>query len=208
MRFYNFDEFEYSPEEIREKKIKTKSILKYPPFLEEIIQRLDKSPVYDDEKTLKEFTKYAINFDNPERALTILHNCYTIKINNDQKPNYKKLIKTIDSYVSDFKVVAFLEKVVDKLTQKEEYSLTEEEIQSLNQDKENIKMRMENENKKEEEKNNKKASKSKKKNEEENEFEEESGPSLRELKKIEKLQKMYEKEMKDFNNEDSDLDIY
>lgn len=186
----NYNNFEESDEDYNElenleaklekknKKSKSKSRLTGPSLMEETIMRITKSPIYKSDSELMPIIKLAVQFEEPEVALNMLHNCHVMRINNEHPSSVRKLAAGIQKIMNGSKSVKLLEKVTEILSGQDSYEIKDEDMEKI---KTEIEKKISATNariKKMKEKKNKRT--------DENEEFEYGAPSEEELKKIER----------------------
>jgi len=178
--------------DFQQRMIKTRKLIRATPVLvEELRHRLEKTDFYNTKKELNEFAEYAKKFDNPGRALTLLHNCHVIRTGNGFPSSTKAIVRALKAVLKESDPTMALEKAAEKLYDQTEYTLSRKEL-GLDQ----LKARIEGmvgvkKTKDHPAKGNAKPKRNEKKKEpaeetEEGEQEEESGPDEKELQKLEK----------------------
>ena len=176
--------------DFKERMIKTRKFIRATPvLLEELRHRLEKTDVYGTKKELNEFAEYAKNFDNPGRALALLHNCHVIRTGNGYPSSTKCIVQALKAVLTESDPTIALEKATERLYGQIEYTLSRKEL-GLDQLKARIDgmagpRKTRDDTAKEESKS--KRNKGKEEHAEEAEEEEdESGPDEKELQKLEK----------------------
>ncbi|MEM3369579.1 MAG: hypothetical protein QXE90_01865 [Candidatus Micrarchaeia archaeon] len=162
---------------LEKKKKRIKSSLSGPSIMEETIMRITKSPVYKSDSELIPIIKLAVQFEESDTALNMLHNCHVMRINNQHPSSIRKLTASIQKIMNGSKSIKLLEKVTELLSGQDSYEIKEEEMEKI---KIEIEKRISATNARI-----KKMKEKKKRNEDENEYED-SAPSEEDLKKIER----------------------
>ncbi|MCX8202198.1 MAG: hypothetical protein N3G74_00065 [Candidatus Micrarchaeota archaeon] len=185
----NFEESESL--EILKKKIKTRSMYNSM-LLDETIMRIKKNSAYSSEAELIPLIKLACEFDKAETALSLLHNCHVIRINNGYTSDTKRLASLIGKILGGSKSIKGLEKAVQILSAKERYNITTEEMEEIQKEM----------------KRKEKPATESKKAKKDDETKERELPSTDELKKIEKeYKRLFNNRSKLENEMQEDTDV-
>mgnify|MGYP007088117613 CR=1 FL=1 len=107
---------------------KRKFISATPVLVEELRHRLEMTDFYGSEKELNSFVSYAKKFDNPGRALSLLHNCHVMRTNNGYPSKPKHIVQALMAVVVPEDPTMALEKAIEKLSANIEYTLSREEL--------------------------------------------------------------------------------
>ncbi len=166
----------------QERMTKTRKFIRATPVLiEELRHRLELMDFYGSKNELDVFVSYAKKFDNPARALSLLHNCHVIRTNNGYPSKPKLIVQALNAVIIPGDPTMALEKAVETLSANIEYTLNREEL-GLTKLKKRIDSMVKKPKKDTEEKTNKK-------HDEEAEYDEknfEEEPSEEDLKQLEK----------------------
>ncbi|MEM3455255.1 MAG: hypothetical protein QXF07_01230 [Candidatus Micrarchaeia archaeon] len=178
--YKNYDDFDdiFEKEEKEAKKIKSRQ-MNNTYLLNETIMRLSKSEIYKNYYELKPFIDLANKFEEREIAISIIHNCHVMRINNNHPSTTKRVAAAIEKALGGSYSIKMLEPIAELLSSRDTYDIKDDEIKEIKEkikkQKSSIKARL---NKMKENKKNQK--------EERDDMYEEEIPSKKELKKIER----------------------
>ncbi|MEM4134125.1 MAG: hypothetical protein QXO35_01520 [Candidatus Micrarchaeia archaeon] len=178
--YKNDDEFDdiFEKEEKEAKKIKSRQ-MNNTYLLNETIMRLSKSEVYEDYYELKPFIDLANKFEEKEIAISIIHNCHVMRINNNHPSTTRRVAAAIEKALGGSYSIRLLEPIAELLSSRDTYDIKDEEIKEIKEkiqkQKASIKARL-----------NKIKENKKYQKEDRDDMYEEKIPSKKELEKIER----------------------
>ncbi|MEM3408187.1 MAG: hypothetical protein QXW80_02410 [Candidatus Micrarchaeia archaeon] len=193
--YKNYDEFDdiFEKEEKDAKKIKSRQ-MNNTYLLNETIMRISKSEIYKDYYELKPFIDLANKFKESEIAISIIHNCHAMRINNNHPSTTKRVAAAIEKALGGSYSIKMLEQIAELLSSRDTYDIKDDEIKEIKEkikkQKSSIKARL-----------NTIKENRKKQKEEIDDMYEEKMPSKKELKKIER------EFGKIINRKDEEIDI-
>ena len=113
----------------QERMTKSRKFIRATPVLvEELRHRLEMTDFYGSEKELDAFVSYARKFDNPGRALSLLHNCHVMRTNNGYPSKPKHIVQALSAVIVPEDPTMALEKAIEKLSANIEYTLNRGEL--------------------------------------------------------------------------------
>jgi len=88
-------------------------------------------------REMKEFISFSNKFDNPTAAISLLHNCHVMRINNEYDSDPVKIVVALKAGLrNDFRVTT-LEKAVELLSDQPSYVINFEELEKKKNERKN-----------------------------------------------------------------------